>query len=283
MREDEWRLRRMCSATNSTLSTLMGSITKGKSGASQCCTSGMIWCEASFSLWPVMEPFYWEESPEVIISTWCHSVRLILLCYISNLQDCTSTNHTWTTSLDKKKKSMVMHHVTSKNLQSAFAVMHRCVKSRQVQVAFACDSKFRSWIKHCDSSISRACKQYWCYPSAAWFFFFFLVQGSSFFKFRSELVCMGKGDAKNMNSPVTVEIIPTPILPCVTDKKGRTDSGIRRKNRRCRWKVSNTSTSHRAGGSLSGNWSVFRYSATKQNITLSQFQTVKEMLVRKQR
>ena len=30
-----------------------------------------------------------------------------------------------------------MHHVISKNLQSDFAAMHRCVKSRQLQVAFA--------------------------------------------------------------------------------------------------------------------------------------------------
>ena len=30
-----------------------------------------------------------------------------------------------------------MHHVISKNVQSDFSAMHRCVKSRQSQVAFA--------------------------------------------------------------------------------------------------------------------------------------------------
>ena len=37
----------------------------------------------------------------------------------------------------KKRTILVMHHVISKNLQSDFAAMHRCVKSRQSQVAFA--------------------------------------------------------------------------------------------------------------------------------------------------
>ena len=139
MREDERRLGRMCSATNSTLSTLMGSITKANSGASQCCISGMMWCEASFSLWPVMEPFYWEESPEVIISTWCHSVHLILLCYIRNLQDCTSTNHTWTTSLDKKKKS---HRGNAAcDIEESAVCFHRDASMHKVKAGASC---FRS-------------------------------------------------------------------------------------------------------------------------------------------
>ena len=37
----------------------------------------------------------------------------------------------------KKRTILVMHHAISKNLQSDFAAMHRCVKSRQSQVAFA--------------------------------------------------------------------------------------------------------------------------------------------------
>ena len=37
----------------------------------------------------------------------------------------------------KKGNILVMHHVISKNLQSDFAAMHRCVKLRQSQVAFA--------------------------------------------------------------------------------------------------------------------------------------------------
>ena len=37
----------------------------------------------------------------------------------------------------KKRTIVVMHHVISKTLQPDFAAMHRCVKSRQSQVAFA--------------------------------------------------------------------------------------------------------------------------------------------------
>ena len=52
---------------------------------------------------------------------------------------------TWSrnTTLDKEKKEkkrrtiVVMHHLILKNLQSDFAAMHRCVKSRQTQVTFA--------------------------------------------------------------------------------------------------------------------------------------------------
>ena len=41
-----------------------------------------------------------------------------------------------TTPAKKKRTILVMHHVISKNLRSDFAAMHRCVKSRQSQVAF---------------------------------------------------------------------------------------------------------------------------------------------------
>ena len=42
----------------------------------------------------------------------------------------------------KKRTIVVMHHVISKNLRSDFTAMHRCVKSRQSEVAFR--SRFRS-------------------------------------------------------------------------------------------------------------------------------------------
>ena len=47
------------------------------------------------------------------------------------------TQHPLVLPWTKKRTILVMHHVISKNLQSDFAAMHRCVKSRQSQVAFA--------------------------------------------------------------------------------------------------------------------------------------------------
>ena len=44
----------------------------------------------------------------------------------------------------KKRTILVMHQVISKNLQSDFATMHRCMKSRQLQVGFAHDSAAES-------------------------------------------------------------------------------------------------------------------------------------------
>ena len=67
----------------------------------------------------------------------------------------------------KKRTIVVMHHVISKNLQSDFAAIHRCVKSRQSQVAFACAVpllKKAPWFL----DITRL----WFYASTAWFFFF---------------------------------------------------------------------------------------------------------------
>ena len=68
------------------------------------------------------------------------------------------------TTLAKKRKRtiLVMHHVISKNLRPDFAAMHRCVKSRQSEVAFARGFAAES--------------RFWFYASTAWFFFF--VQGS---------------------------------------------------------------------------------------------------------
>ena len=52
----------------------------------------------------------------------------------------------WTKKKKKKRTILVMrmHQVISKNLQSDFATMHRCMKSRQLQVGFAHDSAAES-------------------------------------------------------------------------------------------------------------------------------------------
>ena len=92
-----------------------------------------------------------------------------------------------TTTLVKKRTILVMHHVISKNLQSDFAAIHRCVKSRQWQLplpqlhapasieASHVRSRFRSRMKHLDSSISQDSD---CMHQLHCSFLFF-VQGSS--------------------------------------------------------------------------------------------------------
>ena len=65
-----------------------------------------------------------------------------------------------------------MDHVISKNLRSDFAAMHRCVKSRQSQVAFACGSATES-----STVIPQYHKILILCISSMVFFFFFLSRG----------------------------------------------------------------------------------------------------------
>ena len=83
----------------------------------------------------------------------------------------------------KKRTIVVMHHVISKNLRSDFAAMHRCVKSRQSQVAFARGSAAES-----SSMIPRYHKiLILCINSMVLFFF---VRGSTRFATLSSMFCI---------------------------------------------------------------------------------------------
>ena len=82
----------------------------------------------------------------------------------------------------KKRTILVMHHVVSKNLRPDFAAMHRCVKSRQSQVAFASGSAAES-----SSMIPRYHKiLILCINSLHGSFFFFFVQGCIFSSYEEQ-------------------------------------------------------------------------------------------------